>query len=230
MARVYKRIHVEEIDGLSVPVEFRDRFYDKRKHRLRVRDCKCGIRFYDTSPRLTHKECPDCRILSVNSKTGDIGLDVARLVDSRNKICGSCLRHFIDSSISASRIYCQRCLADHSHDVLNSARTSNESSGAYVAPERLSVYESEVIPLVDQGLTDVAIGSQLGLNSNQVRFVRTRLGLPSRTKDDARVLSGFPSVEGLSVDILQGYVNQRKSYGSITTMPSVAWKASANST
>lgn len=211
--RKSKKIHLEEIDGVVVPIAFRDRFYDRRKHKGRLKECSCGKRFYDETPRVTSELCYDCTINTFSSKT-DLDFGIARSDPLRHKFCRLCGAGFVDVSMGRSRRYCLECSAKHSYDILSKLVLERGEHPNFV-DVRTSEFDALVLKSYDGIKSDVQIASEVGLSESQARFVRKRLGLETVTYDNRRVFNGKPSLKSLDHDKLVESISKHSSYDAI---------------
>src|ERR1700690_1934807 len=189
-----KKIYIKEIDGVIVPESFQGRFYDKRKHRGRIKLCSCGNKFYDETPRVTANVCLNCRITIINSAND---IDPNKAIDNprRHKRCYLCGNKFLDTSLACSRKYCAICSASHSYDMLEKfvrERGHHPSATSYE-------YSLEALEMVknhyDGIKSDVKIANEIGMLEEQVRYLRrVKAKLPTVSYDSKRILSGKPSI------------------------------------
>jgi len=205
-----KKIYIEQIDGVDVPEEFRNRFYDRRKHRGRVKQCSCGLQFYDETPRVTSKICLTCRINAIVSKH-DVVPDLAQRNPRRHKHCYLCGSEFLDTSLACSRRYCSRCSAKYSYDMLEKLIIANgvHQNAKFQYLDHALI---KVKSLYDGIKSDVQIARDAGLLASQVRYLRMKLGLSTISSDARRVASGKLSIETLDSEKIKEAIVNRLTY------------------
>jgi tRNA1(Val) A37 N6-methylase TrmN6 len=204
-----KRIYVDQIDGVDIPDEFKGRFYDKRKHKGRIKVCNCGNKYYDDSPRRTSKECISCRINKISSKN-DVDPSIAIKNPRRNKHCNLCGFEFIDTSLACSRRYCIQCSAKYSYDVLQKFITIN---GVHQNSKNTGSDDlNRIKELYDGVKSDVQISKLTGFLPSYVRYLRVKLGLPTVSEDSRRILNGKLSINSLDEDKIKHAIVNRVSY------------------
>ena len=205
-----KKIYLEQIDGVDIPEEFRNRFYDRRKHRGRIKQCTCGTRFYDDTPRITAKSCLVCRIRDISSKH-DIVPELARENPRRHKHCYIDGSEFLDTSLACSRRYCARCSAKYSYDILEKLIATH------------GIHQNARIQYLDEALvkvknfydgvkSDVQIARDAGLLASQVRYLRGKLGLSTVSSDARRVALGKLSITALGDEQIKEAIVNRLTY------------------
>lgn len=197
-----KKIHVESLRGISIPFEFQDRYYATRNHDGRINPCiGCGSLFYDTSPRVTYKECFECRFQSADIDES-ISEEKALLVPGRTKECLSCSLTFLDQSLSGARNFCRRCIADYSYDELAKRKKPGSVKVLYVF--NAADHRDEVLSLYDGVRTDINIANQIGITGDQVSYIRRKLlKLPRPTHDAARAKDGFKTLASLTKEDIE---------------------------
>lgn len=207
-------MHLEVCDGVSVPVEFQDKYYASRNHKARVRKCsECSLLFYDTSPRITHGQCSVCRFRLVTYDES-VPEETAEKNIGRHKECAYCLTSFLDRSHSGARTYCRRCVADFSYDVLESGRkTKSGISYSFNAKD----FSEKIGGLYDGVRTDTEIAECLSITAAQVGYVRKKLlSLPSVSREALRILSGHRPLSSVTTAEMEDLVrNSGKSYAEI---------------
>jgi tRNA1(Val) A37 N6-methylase TrmN6 len=207
-----KKIYTKEIDGVMVPEPFQGRFYDKRKHRGRIKLCSCNNKFYDETPRVTANTCLNCRIAVINS-TNDV--DPNKAIDNprRHKRCHLCGNEFLDTSLACSRKYCITCSASHSYDMLEKFVRERGRHPLATSYE----YSSEALETVknhyDGVKSDVEIANETGMLEEQVRYLRrVKAGLSTVSYDSKRIRSGKPSIASLDAQEVKQAITKRTTY------------------
>lgn len=208
------KINLEILNGVLIPLEFRNKYYASRSHLVRIKKCcTCHNKFYDTSSRITYKNCSDCRynLVSLNEPISE---EIALKNVYRNKVCFYCSQQFLDRSHPGSRIYCRRCLADYSYDELEKRKTHQRQFN-------ISEFSSAIQNLYDGIKTDSELAILLStkekpINRDQVSYLRRKLGLPTIKKDSVRISAGYQSILSLNKEILEDLIiGQKKSYSEI---------------
>lgn len=188
------RILLVECNGVKIPDSFQNRYYDKRPHEKRIKECICGIKFYDESIRVTKKECATCTRIKFTKNS--IDLLEAEKNHLRHKVCKNCGSPFLDTSYSRAKNYCVDCLTKYSYDVINSLVKQNGDHPNFKSYD-IRVFDDKVKNAYDGFKTDVKIASEIGITADQVSYIRKKLGLATIKPNLRRINLGYTDLNSL---------------------------------